>query len=496
MMPIYHQALCACGIIPHGAEEGLQHIAAALPCVNRKKPGEWKQKMHNRDLTEGPVFKTISLFALPMLFGNILQQAYNIVDTWVVGRYISSDALAGVGSSFTLMTFLTSVLLGLCMGSGVVFSICFGARDEDGFREGIGASFLLIAAVTAVLTAVPLLCVDSIIDWLNTPEAVRELTSDYLGIVFWGIPAVFLYNFFGAYLKAIGNSVIPLVFLGISTVMNIVLDLLFVITFDRGAAGAAEATVIAQYAAGLGIGVYVLLKSSLVRISLLHIRPSLPGIRKIASFSVFTCLQQSVMNLGILMVQGLVNSFGTTIMAAFAAAVKIDSFAYMPAQEYANAFSTFIAQNSGAGKSDRVVKGLKSGVATSLTYCALASLVLWFLSGRLMEIFVDPAETEIIAHGVRYLRIEGAFYCGIGCLFLLYGLYRALGKPAMSLVLTVISLGTRVVLAYTLAPVESIGVSGIWWAVPIGWLLADTFGLVFLAFNRKKLLGLPARSGK
>ena len=187
------------------------------------------------------------------------------------------------------------------------------------------------------------------------------------------------------------------------------------------------------------------------------------------------------------MVQGLVNSFGTVVMAAFAAAVKIDAFAYMPVQDFGNAFSTFIAQNYGAQKEARIRAGLKGAVGASMLFCVVVSALVWAFARPLMALFVEAGETEIILEGVRYLRIEGAFYCGIGCLFLLYGLYRALGKPGMSVVLTVISLGTRVALAYALAAVPSIGVTGIWWSVPIGWLLADTVGILYYIFRKKRL---------
>ena len=187
------------------------------------------------------------------------------------------------------------------------------------------------------------------------------------------------------------------------------------------------------------------------------------------------------------MVQGLVNSFGPTVMAAFAAAVKIDAFAYMPVQDFGNAFSTFIAQNYGAQKEARIRAGLKGAVGASMLFCVVVSALVWAFARPLMALFVEAGETEIILEGVRYLRIEGAFYCGIGCLFLLCGLYRALGKPGMSVVLTVISLGTRVALAYALAAVPSIGVTGIWWSVPIGWLLADTVGILYYIFRKKRL---------
>ncbi|MDE5747667.1 MAG: MATE family efflux transporter [Acetatifactor sp.] len=443
--------------------------------------------MAQKDLTKGSVFPTLCFFALPMILGNVLQQGYNIVDTWVVGRYAGSDALAAVGAAFALMTFLTSMLLGLCMGSGVVFSLCFGRQDEERLEKGICASFLLATVAAALLTILSLVGVDWIMVWMNIPVEITDITREYLVLIFWGIPAIALYNFFGAYLKAIGNSVVPLVFLGISTVLNIGLDILFVAVWQQGTAGAAAATIIAQYISGLGIGIYVFVTGKTIRRAFSRFHISKSSLGEIANYSVLTCVQQSVMNLGILMVQGLVNSFGTTVMAAFAAAVKVDAFAYMPAQEYGNAFSTFIAQNMGAGKSERIRKGVRCGVLTTVTYCLSGSLVLWFLAKPLMLIFIDAGKADILVEGVRYLHTVGPFYCGIGCLFLFYGLYRAIGRPGISVVLTIVSLGTRVVLAYTMAAIPAIGVVGIWWAIPIGWGLADMIGALFYIRYRKQL---------
>ena len=207
-------------------------------------------------------------------------------------------------------------------------------------------------------------------------------------------------------------------------------------------------------------------------------------LKEITSFSLLTCVQQSVMNFGILMIQGLVNSFGTAVMAAFAAAVKIDSFAYMPVQEFGNAFSTFIAQNFGAKRYDRIRRGVYSAFITAVVFSLVVSVLVFVFAEPLMLIFVRSNETEILSVGVDYLRIEGAFYCGIGILFLLYGYYRAIRKPGMSVILTVLSLGTRVVLSYILASIPSIGVIGIWWSIPIGWLLADLIGIIYYKLRR------------
>ena len=439
-----------------------------------------------RDLTQGPVMRSMLLFAVPMILGNLLQQCYNIADTLIVGQFLGKNALAAVGSSFTLMTFLTSILLGLCMGSGALFSIRFGQRDEAGLREAVCASFVLITSAALLLSGAAFACLDFLRVFLRVPAEVWGFMREYLSVIFCGIAATFLYNYFASLLRALGNSVVPLIFLAVSTVLNIALDLWFVLGLKRGVTGAAEATVIAQYVSGIGIAVYTWFRCPQFRTGPRAI--SWSCVREIASFSILTCVQQSVMNLGILMVQGLVNSFGATVMAAFAAAVKIDAFAYMPVQDFGNAFSTFIAQNYGAQKEARIRAGLKGAVGASMLFCVAVSALVCCFAHPLMAMFVGEGEAEIILEGIRYLRIEGAFYCGIGCLFLLYGLYRALGKPGMSVILTVISLGTRVALAYILSAIPAIGVIGIWWSVPIGWALADVVGILYYILRKGQML--------
>lgn len=439
------------------------------------------------DLTRGPVMGSMLRFALPMIAGNLLQQCYNIADTLIVGKFLGANALAAVGSAFTLMTFLTSILLGLCMGSSAAFSIRFGQRDQEGLRERICTSFVMIGGLTLLLNTAVFLLVDQILAFLRVPQEVWGMMREYLLVIFWGITATFLYNYFASLLRSVGNSAAALLFLAVSSVLNIGLDLFFVLSLGRGVAGAAEATVISQYVSGIGIALYTWLCCPQLRVSRRHFRVRWRCVREIASFSILTCVQQSVMNLGILMVQGLVNSFGASVMAAFAAAVKIDAFAYMPVQDFGNAFSTFIAQNYGAQQKNRMQAGLRGAVTTASVFCLLVSAIIWLFARQLMGLFIDAGETEIIAEGMRYLHIEGAFYCGIGCLFLLYGLYRAVGRPEMSVVLTVISLGTRVALAYLLSAIPAIGVVGIWWSVPIGWFLADLVGLGYYLLRRERL---------
>ena len=440
-----------------------------------------------RDLTKGNITKGLLLFALPMIAGNLLQQLYNIADTLIVGRALGRNALAAVGSAYTLMTFLTSVFLGLSMGAGALFSICLGKQDKPSLRSAVAHALGLILGVTLLLNAAVYLFLDEILLFLQIPAELAADMRTYLLIIFAGLLATSVYNFFACLLRAVGNSVAPLWFLGISALLNIGLDLLFVLVFHWGIAGAAAATVFSQYVSGVGLLAYTFLRCREFLPSRAELRFRREILRELLDLSMLTCAQQSAMNFGILLIQRLVDSFGPITMAAFAAAVKIDTFAYLPVQDFGNAFSTFVAQNFGAGRTERLRRGFRQALLLSAGFSVVLSALVCIFAHPLMHIFVQAGETEVLAAGVRYLRVEGAFYAGIGCLFLLYGFYRAVKRPGMSVVLTVISLGTRVALAYALA--GTLGEFGIWAAIPIGWALADLTGLGYYLLRRTKLLG-------
>lgn len=438
-------------------------------------------------LTDGGITGPMLAFALPMIAGNLLQQCYNLADTFIVGRFLGTAALAAVGSSYTLMTFLLSLIIGLCMGSGTLFSIRYGSGDMEGMGRCISSAFVMAGAVTLALTAAVFAAMDPIIRMMNVPEDVYTGMRDYLIVVSCGIPLVFVYNFCAFLLRSVGDSVSPLCFLGLSVALNILLDFVLIAGFGAGISGAAWATVISQAAAAAGILVWTGSRYKWLGTYLRHPEIDRRSLETVSAYSLLTCLQQSVMNFGILMVQGLVNTFGTAVMAAFATAVKIDAFAYMPLQEFGNAFSTFTAQNYGAGKHGRVRRGAAAALLSAVLFSILISSAIFASAPYLMEFFVGAGEPEVIGIGAGYLRIEGAFYVGIGFLFLLYGYFRAVGKPGFSLVLTVISLGIRVALSYILAP--RFGFLWIWWSIPIGWLVADAAGFLRYAMTAGKASG-------
>ena len=440
----------------------------------------------NRDLTSGSIGKKMILFSLPMIFGNLLQQIYNIADTLIVGKFIGQNALAAVGSIYTLITFITSIIIGLCMGSGAIFSEDYGRKDEDSFKKNVFHSFIFIFGITLIIYLIIYPGVDLILKLLNTPSEIYNMTKEYVLFVFIGIIFIFLYNFFSYLLKSRGDSITPLIFLGISCILNIVLDIWFVLGLNLGVGGAAIATVIAQAVSGIGLMIFSFIKLPLIRLKRIDLKVEKSRMLKIMGFDFATGIQQSVMNLGILLIQSLVNSFGTVVMASFAAAVKIDSLAYMPAQEFANAYSLFTSQNYGAKQKERIQKGSKLAFIISSVFCIIVSIFIFFMSENLMKIFIDSKEIATIKEGARYLKIEGSMYVGIGILFLWYGYFRGVNKPSVSLILTIISLGTRVLLSYTLAPYTSLGVVWIWLSIPLGWILADLVGLIFYLNKKKK----------
>lgn len=432
------------------------------------------------DLTQGNETKVMLKLVIPMIVGNLFQQLYNIADTIIVGRFLGTDALAAVGSSFAIMVLINSIIHGLCMGSSTVFSYFYGAKAFDKLKNSLFLSFCLIGLLSIIINLFVLFSIDEILFFLRIPQGIWVNTKSYLQIIFYGIIFTSVYNYFAAIMRSMGNTMLPLVFLIIAAVTNIVLDITFIVLFHMGVAGAAYATIIAQGLSAIGIAVYCIRITPILRLERKHLHFDINIVKMIGNYSILSSIQQSVMNFGILMIQGLVNSFGVSVMAAFAAVVKIESFAYLPQQEFGNAFSTFIAQNHGANRHNRIQKGISSAIKIITLYGAVISAFVLLLAKPLMTIFIQPEEAEILQIGVQYLFIVAGFYCFIGYLFMFYGLFRGMGRPEVSILLTVVSLGTRVILAYILSAVTSIGLIGIWWAIPIGWILADIMGLIKL----------------
>lgn len=430
------------------------------------------------DMTKGTPTKIILKFAFPFLVGNLFQQLYNIVDSVVVGKFLGTQALAAVGSSFMLMNFFSFVIIGLCIGASAVYSFFFGEKNYSKLRKSIFISFSGIGIFTIILSVLTVLCIDNMLLLIKTPQSILEGSRDYLRIIFCGLVFVFLFNTCSALLRSIGDSKTPLYFLILAAIINIVLDLVFVTKFNMSIEGVAYATIFAQAISSILCLIYAFIKVPFIRLS----REDMVFDKKISlmvgKYSLLTSIQQSIMTFGMVCVQGIVNTFGPDTIAAFTAAGKIDSIAYLPVQDFGNAFSTYIAQNKGANKISRIHEGIRSAFYSIVLFCLVFSTLIYINSRYLMRIFVNANETNVIKLGVEYLSIISIFYMLIGFLFMFYGFFRGIGALNTSLLLTVISLGTRVVMAYLLSRLPQLAQRGIWWSVPLGWALADSVGLV------------------
>lgn len=437
------------------------------------------------DLTQGSPARKMIAFTLPIFIGNLFQQIYSVSDMFVIGRFLGKEALAAVGACSTIVIFITSILIGLCMGSGVYFADLVGAKDYKKLSVSISTSFIFILAITAGIMLLTIIFIMPLMRWFNIPEAVMGLARRYLVIIVSGLPFMFLYNISTVVLRAFGDSKTPLIFLIVASTINVAFDFILVIVWPLGISGPALSTLAAQFFSGIPLTVYAAKKIKFLQLRLFFEKSIF---EQVARYSVLTSLQQSIMNFGILLVQGLVNSFGVITMAAFAIGVKIDTFAYMPVQDFGNAFSTYVAQNKGANKNERIRLGFKSAILCSTIFSIPLSALIYVFAPNLVAFFSE-SDASVIMQGTEYLRIEGMFYVLIGYLFIHYGFYRGLGHFRTSIFLTIASLGTRVCLSY-LFVWSGLAVTSIWWSIVVGWAIADFCGFYIY---RKSIL--PALKG-
>lgn len=441
------------------------------------------------DMTQGNEAKALIFFALPMVLGNLFQQLYNIIDSMVVGNFVGSNALAAVGASTSVCFLFVAIATGISIGCSVIISQLFGAKQIAKMKTAISTSLIFIFAISTVLTVVGLIFSPAILKFMQTPEEILTDASTYLSIYFAGLIFLFLYNGMTAVYNGLGKSKIPLVFLAFSSVLNVGLDLLFVIRFHMGVAGVAWATLISQAA------------SSIISfIFLLHVLKNIESnenkntvfdkglLKHMLAVAIPSCLQQSIVSLGFLGVQALVNGYGAVVIAGYTAASKIDSIAIMPMVSVGNAVSTFTAQNMGAKKTERVKSGYRAGLLMSAGISLTVTLVLYLFGSQLIGAFVDSAANQdVIAVGVEYLRTVSLFYIVMGFMNNTNGVLRGSGDMKIFMAVTLCNFGTRVIMAYALAATP-LGKSAVWWAIPLGWAVGLVISLVrFLSGKWKKL---------
>lgn len=443
-----------------------------------------------RDLTIGNSARLIFFFAVPMLIGNVFQQFYNIADSIIVGKFIGKEALAAVGASFPLIFMMISFVVGVAMGSTVIIAQYYGAKNMRMVKRTMDTLYIFLFFASILVTIMGLAFSKPIFRLINLPEDIFPQAVTYFNVYLIGIIFFFGYNGTSAILRGLGDSKTPLYFLIISTVINILLAILFVAIFHWGVAGAALATVIAQAGAFITGVIYLNKRHEVVKLSLRNLEFDRQIFRKSLQIGLPSGFQHTFVALGMLAVMRIVNDFGTDVIAAYSVAGRIDSLAGMAAMNFAAALSTFVGQNLGANKIHRVKSGFNATLAMSSALAILITLLVVIFPGPLMRLFnTDPKVVEIGSH---YLLIVGPFYVLFSTMFVVGGVMRGAGDTLIPMFITLFSLWIiRIPLAWLFS--RNMGYIGIWWSIPIAWSVG--MGLSYLYYLKgnwkKKVLVKP-----
>ena len=428
------------------------------------------------DLTTGKEGKQILYFALPMLLGNVFQQLYNVVDSIVVGKVLGEEALAAVGANFPFIFALISFVVGMAIGATVMIAQYFGAKQMDNVKRTIDTLYIFMFFASILLTIVGILSSQFIFELIDLPSEVMPLAIEYFNIYALGF--VFFFGFQGtsAILRGLGDSKTPVYFLVISTIVNIVLDLLFVIVFDWGISGVAAATVIAQGGAFFTIVWYINKYHSFLDFSPLRMKFDSGIFKKSLRIGLPSGFQQTFVAIGFLTLYKIVNIFGVPTIAAYSIAMRIDSFAIMPAMNFSAAISTFVGQNIGANKFERIGKGLKATLVMINIISLTVTIFSLIFAGSLMSLFTNSP--EVIEIGKQYIYIVTPFYIVFSTMFILNGVLRGAGDTFVPMIITIIALwAIRLPVSWWLS--GEIGSNGIWWGIPIAWIFGVTISYFY-----------------
>ena len=440
-----------------------------------------------RDLTTGKEARVIFRFALPMVIGNLLQQMYQVVDSIIIGNFLGKEALAAQGASFPIFYTLIAFVIGIGSGATVVISQYFGAKDLERVRKAIDTVFIFLFFAAIVLSALGIFFSEEIFTLLNVDDVVKPLAISYFNIYMMGMIAFFGYNGTASVLRGLGDSITPLWFLLIATILNIILDILFIVVFRWGIEGAAIATVISQGVAFLSGAVYLSYKHQIISFKVSTLRFSRDIFRKSLRIGLPTGFQQTFIALGLMALIRIVNNFDTNVLAAFTIASRIDALAATPALNLASALSAFVGQNMGANRIDRIKKGLKATLLMSWVISATIIVGVIFWGEQIIGVF--NSDPMVIEYGTSYLVIVSSFYMVFASMFVIHGALRGAGDTLIPMFISLFSLWIiRIPFALFLS--KHFGVNGIWWAIPIGWSMGLLGAYLYYVSGRWKLKGV------
>ncbi|WP_425448205.1 MATE family efflux transporter [Dethiothermospora halolimnae] len=436
-----------------------------------------------KDLTKGHEGKLIFYFALPMLIGNIFQQLYNTVDSIIVGNFLGKEALAAVSTSFPVLFLLISLIMGITMGSTILISQFYGAKDYANLKKTIDTTYIFLFVGSILITILGLVLSGPILKLLNTPGNILPQAKSYINVIFIGIVAMFGYNSISAILRGLGDSKTPLKFLIISTILNIILDVLFIVVFKFGVSGAAWATVIAQGFSFI-YGIYHLNKHhEVLKFNVKDMEFDKAIFFKSLKIGLPSGVQQVLFSLGMMAIQSIINPFGETTMAAFGAGSRLNSFGTMPIMNFGSAISAFVGQNLGAGKNERVKKGYKYTLLMSVSMSIIITVLVFIFGEKMVWLFnKDP---EVIKIGTSYLKIVSSFYAVVSIMFITTGVLRGAGDTFVPMIISILTLWLiRIPVATFLS--ERIGTNGIWASVPAGWTIGMVLTIGYYMSGRWK----------
>lgn len=430
-------------------------------------------KSSMKDLTEGSPMKLILGFAVPMLFGFLFQQFYNLVDTMIVGKFLGSQALAAVGSTGSINFLVIGFCMGVCNGFVIPVAQQFGARNYRNLRKYVANSAWLSIIFSVVLTLLTTVFTRQILTIMKTPEDIFEGAYIYIFIIFCGIPATFLYNLVAGIIRSLGDSRTPVIFLAISSVINIVLDIVLIYNVKMGVAGAALATVISQAVSGVGCLAVMIKKFDILRMSKEEKKFDSMFAKNLCNMGLPMGFQYSITAIGCVILQAAVNTLGTIYVASVTAGSKLSNFFCCPYDAMGSTMATYGGQNVGAGKLDRIGKGLKSCVILGAIYSVIAFVVLFFFARRLTLLFVDGSETEIIEQTYFYMLANGAFYFPLALVNIVRFLIQGMGFSQFAVIAGVFEMAARSLTAFALTPIW--GYPATCFGNAIAWIFADIF---------------------
>lgn len=435
------------------------------------------------DMTTGNPVKLILLFSIPLLIGNIFQQFYSMVDTIIVGRFIGVEALAAVGTTSSMVFLVNGFVMGLTSGFAVLISQKYGAKDEVGVKEAVASSIILSIIATILVTFISVLSAKPLLTLMNTPSNIMKDASTYIIILYAGNIAIIFYNMMAAILRALGDSKTPLYFLIVSSVLNIILDLVLIINFKMGVAGAAYATVISQGVSAILCVIYTYKRYKILRLKKDDFKVKKKYYRKHLKVGIPMALQFSITSIGIMTVQSAINIFGSTVIASYAASSKVLQLVMQPATTLGVTMATYCGQNIGAKRYDRIKEGVKKCVQISIITSVISAIILIFLGKYFVMMFVSNPDAEILSYAQQVLNISAIFFIPLGLIFVYRNALQGIGDSFIPMMAGVYELVARAIVAFTLPKVLEF--MGICLADPVAWFAA-VIPLAYTYYKREK----------